>query len=191
MLTSTQGLAFNKCKINGTTVYQDATCPEAVETIAQAEKRKKSYEIYFIELDTLAKKGEGNVEKRKNKPAPEPTITVREAGDFLHHGSREERIQRELEMHQRNTIQSNAKSAASMTERYNKQMVTCKGKIHDDVEIGMKLSVFGNCLKFRHYYTLTNVVTITRENHEFKLYLYPSNYPHRVYLVDGVVVELR
>jgi len=186
--------AFNKCVVDGKTVYQDAAC--APETIDQAFQAKSSREELHRELDLLQAKGVGMVGQRPTKSEPEPKENSdgTEDGRFVGMSRSAFRAKQEQQFQDmaKNTEKRNAESATKLTNILDEAKQACGGKLSKYPEVGMSDAYFRKCTMHARFGGITQVVVSQKGVIPLRLYVFGhAKEAQRVYSIDGVITAVK
>lgn len=183
--------AANKCAIDGRTVYQEAPCAEAGETVAQGLQRRERTEAWHRKLDQLQARGVGLVQ-REAPPLPPP----RSADDEppLRLGRRRPTPADRAAENARLTVQTQRQNAASLqvlSARLEADAAACGGKLHPLPWLGMRDETFRLCTVHARFGGVQQIVAFEEDGVPMRLYVFGRGEAERVYSVGGVITAIR
>lgn len=190
----TETSAFNKCTVEGKTVYQDAAC--APGTLDQAFQTKSNREELHKELDLLQAKGVGMIgpHSTKSEPAPAENSDSADDGRFVGMSRSAFRAKQERQFAEiaRNSERRNAESAAQLTKILDDAKQACGGKLSKYPEVGMSDAYFRKCTMHARFGGITQIVVSQKGVIPLRLYVFShATEAQRVYSIDGVITAVK
>jgi hypothetical protein len=188
----TEARAIYKCIVDGTVTFQDMVCEEDRETLSQEAARKAHYASMYRKLDQLAAQGHGMVKRQAAstqivKPKAEDRDIWSNQCDAASLGY-QDCVSTKWEMQ---TERNNARSAAALTSSIETMKDACGGMLFDYPSVGMSDETFRKCTIHARFNRKTQIVVSEDGEVPLQLYIFSTDRASRVYLIGGVVTEIR
>lgn len=185
--------AFNKCIVDGKTVYQEEPCSPV--TISQSNQDRERKEALHQELDRLQAQGKGMIDRTspEPKPATAENSESTQAGRYEPMSRSAFRAQQDQQFAdiQEQTNRKNAASAERLTQILDDAKQACGDKLSDYPVVGMTDAYFRKCTKHARFGGIIQIVVSQDGSIPLRLYVFGSERAQKVYSIDGVITAIK